>query len=202
MNSGERERERERDRKALRTVRDLGSALFTRGRSTSPRRSLAPSSSRRRSQAPAPSIAIRDGDLAFTLIVIGAVLARSRSTLREIAPSIAISRSRRSQSREAARYFARSRSVRRRDHDRQRDRSPFARSRDRSFSLSFSLCASQFRKSFEVKIGTEMNFRGQSCFFTVKWKWFLENSIFKTNQTAYFTENDFLIPFSPKTNTP
>ena len=27
-----------------------------------------------------------------------------------------------------------------------------------------SLCASQFRKSFEVKIGTEMNFRVQSCF--------------------------------------
>ena len=92
----------------------------------------------------------------------------------------------------------------------------FARSQDRSFSFSFSLCASvsslcasvsslcasQFRKSFEVKIGMKMNFRGQSCFFPVKWKWFPENSIFKTNQTAYFTENDFLKPFSPKTNTP
>ena len=33
--------------------------------------------------------------------------------------------------------------------------------------------------------------------FTVKWKWFPENYIFKTNQTAYFIENDFLKPFTP-----
>ena len=66
-------------------------------------------------------------------------------------------------------------------------RSPFARP--------------QFRKSFEVKIGTEMNFCGQRYYFTVNWKWFPENLIFQTNQTAYFTENDFLKPFSPKTNT-
>ena len=87
----------------------------------------------------------------------------------------------------SARCFARLRSARRRDCDWWRDLCPFARSRDRSFSLSFSLCASvssslcasQFRKPFEVKIGTEMNFRGQSFFFTVKWKWFPENSIFK-----------------------
>ena len=51
---------------------------------TSPRRSHAPSSNPRRSLAPVPSIAIRDCDLAF---------ARSRSTLREIAPSIVILRS-------------------------------------------------------------------------------------------------------------
>ena len=76
----------------------------------------------------------------------------------------------------SARCFVRSRSARRRDHDRRCDLSPFTRSRDRSFPLSFSLCASvssslyvfQFWKPFEVKIGTEMNFRGQSFFFTVK----------------------------------
>ena len=45
-----------------------------------------------------------------------------------------------------------------------------------------------------------MNFCGQRYYFTVNWKWFPENSIFQTNQTAYFTENDFLKPFSPKTN--
>ena len=73
--------------------------------------------------------------------------------------------------------------------------------RSLSFSLCVSvssLCASQFQKSFEVKIGTKMNFRGQRCFFTVNWKWFLENSIFKTNQTVYFTKNDFLKPFHLK----
>ena len=73
-----------------------------------------------------------------------------------------------------------------------------------SLSLSFSLSLSsifQGRKSFEVKIGTKMNFRGQRYYFTINWKWFLENLIFQTNQTAYFTENDFLKPFSPKTNT-
>ena len=35
------------------------------------------------------------------------------------------------------------------------------------FSLSLSL---SFRKCFEVKIGTENNFRGQSLIFTVEWK--------------------------------
>ena len=108
------------------------------------------------------------------------------------------------------------------DRDRQRDlakhRSRWSRSRERCFardcaaqsrvlSLSRSPFAwalfarPQFRKSFEVKIGTKMNFRGQRYYFTINWKWFLENSIFQTNQTAYFTENDFLKPFSPKTNT-
>ena len=69
------------------------------------------------------------------------------------------------------------------------------------FFLSLSLSLSVW-KPFEVKIGMEMNFSDQSFFFTVKWKWFLENSIFKTNPTAYFTENDFLKPFTPKTNGP
>ena len=67
------------------------------------------------------------------------------------------------------------------------------------FFLSLFLSLSVW-KPFEVKIGTEKNFIGQSFFFTVKWKWFSKNSIFKTNQTAYFTENDFLKPFTPKTN--
>ena len=71
-------------------------------------------------------------------------------------------------------------------------RSPFARA---------LFARPQFRKSFEVKIGTKMNFRGQRYYFTINWKWFLENSIFQTNQTVYFTKNDFLKPFSPKTNT-
>ena len=70
-------------------------------------------------------------------------------------------------------------------------RSPFARA---------LFACPQFRKSFEVKIGTKMNFCGQRYYFTVNWKWFSENSIFQTNQIAYFTENDFLKPFSPKTN--
>ena len=77
-----------------------------------------------------------------------------------------------------------------------------SRSTARLWALLFSLARPQFWKSFEVKIGTEMNFRGQRYYFTVNWKWFPENSIFQTNQTAYFTENDFLKPFSPKTNTP
>ena len=75
--------------------------------------------------------------------------------------------------------------------------------RDLSFLFFLSLSLSLLVwKPFEVKIGTEMNFSDQSFFFTVKWKWFLENSIFKTNPTAYFTENDFLKPFTPKTNGP
>ena len=77
-----------------------------------------------------------------------------------------------------------------------------SRSTTRLWALSFSLARPQFRKSFEVKIGMKMNFRGQRYYFTVNWKWFPENSIFQTNQTAYFMENDFLKPFSPKTNTP
>ena len=87
-------------------------------------------------------------------------------------------RDRRSASRDRDRRSALRDRDRRRDLSpfaRSRDLSPFARSRDRSFSLSFSLCvsvsslcASQFRKPFEVKIGTEMNFRGQSFFFMVK----------------------------------
>ena len=75
---------------------------------------------------------------------------------------------------EIARWRRRSQLARRRDRDRRHHLSPFAHSQDRSFSLSFSLCASvsslcvsQFRKSFEVKIETEMNFRGQRCFFKV-----------------------------------
>ena len=73
----ERERERERERKR---EKHNQSAPFAR-----------PSSSRRRSQAPMPSIAIRDREHAFAPIVIGAVL-------RKIAPSIAISPSCRSRS--------------------------------------------------------------------------------------------------------
>ena len=84
------------------------------------------------------------------------------------------------------RCFARDHAAR--SHVLSLSRSPFARP--------------QFRKSFEVKIGTEMNFHGQRCFFTVNWKWFPENSIFKTNQTAYFTKNDFLKAFATKTNGP
>ena len=84
----ERERERERERAS------------ERGRNiTSPRRLHAPSSSRRRSQAPAPSIAIWDRELAFAPIAIGAVL-------REIA--IDASRDR---AVDRHRRFARSRSM-------------------------------------------------------------------------------------------
>ena len=126
----------------------------------------------------------------------------SRSTSRSREASIAIGAN--STSRDCDR---------RRDLTKRRSRSRercFARdcaAQSRVLSLSRSPFAwalfarPQFRKSFEVKIGTKMNFRGQRYYFTINWKWFLENSIFQTNQTAYFTENDFLKPFSPKTNT-
>ena len=67
------------------------------------------------------------------------------------------------------------------------------------FFLSLSLSV---RNSFEVKIGTEIHFRGQSVFFSVNWNWFPENSIFRTNQTPSFPEKHFWKWFSPKTNTP
>ena len=67
-----------------------------------------------------------------------------------------------------------------------------------SLSLSLSL---SLRNSFEVKIGTEIHFRGQSLFFSVNWNWFPENSIFQTNQTFAFTEKHFRKWFSLKTNT-
>ena len=71
----------------------------------------------------------------------------------------------------------------------------------RLFFLSLSLSLS-VRNSFEVKIGTKTHFRGQSVFFSVNWNWFLENSIFRTNQTPAFSEKHFQKWFSPKTNTP
>ena len=70
----------------------------------------------------------------------------ARTVLREIALDGAISRSV-----DRERCFAR-------DHA----------ARSRVLSLSRSPFAHpQFRKSFEVKIGTEMNFRGQRYYFTV-----------------------------------
>ena len=71
----------------------------------------------------------------------------------------------------------------------------------RSFSLSFSLCTSLVPEIIWSENRNGNEFRGQCYYFTVNWKWFPENSIFQTNQTAYFTENDFLKPFSPKTYT-
>ena len=65
-----------------------------------------------------------------------------------------------------------------------------------SRSLSLSL-----RNSFEVKIGTEIHFRSQSLFFWVNENQFLENSIFRTNQTPAFPKKHFRKWFSPKTNT-
>ena len=63
--------------------------------------------------------------------------------------------------------------------------SPFAR-------LWALFARPQFRKSFEVKIGTEMNFRGQHCYFTVNWKWFSGKSIFRSCQTRGFYRKSFL----------
>ena len=63
--------------------------------------------------------------------------------------------------------------------------SPFAR-------LWALFARPQFRKSFEVKIGTEMNFRGQHCYFTVNWKWFSGKSIFCSCQTCGFYRKSFL----------
>ena len=76
MNSGERERERERESESVR------------GRSTSRRSRSRISAVREREKhqsAPFASTSAVDRDLAFAPITIGAVLARSRSTLREIA---------------------------------------------------------------------------------------------------------------------
>ena len=65
-----------------------------------------------------------------------------------------------------------------------------------ALSLSLSL-----QNSFEVKIGTKIHFRSQSLFFWVNGNQFLENRIFRTNQTPAFPEKHFRKWFSPKTNT-
>ena len=59
-----------------------------------------------------------------------------------------------------------------------------------SLSLSRSLSLSLWN-SFEVKIGTEIHFRIQSLFFLGNGNQFLENSIFRTNQTPAFPEKHF-----------
>ena len=116
------------------------------------------------------------------------VILRSMARSHEVSIEISISRDRRPWT--VLREIAPS------DRDRpcvlSLSRSPFARA---------LFARPQFQKSFEVKIGTEMNFCGQRYYFMVNWKWFPENSIFQTNQTTYFTENDFLKLFSQKTNT-
>ena len=48
-----------------------------------------------------------------------------------------------------------------------------------------------FRNSFEVNIGTEIHFRGQSLFFSVNGFQFPENRIFRTNQTHLFSGKSF-----------
>ena len=58
------------------------------------------------------------------------------------------------------------------------------------FSLALSLSLS-LRNSFEVKIGTKIHFRSQSLFFWVNGNQFLENSIFRTNQTPAFPKKYF-----------
>ena len=71
-------------------------------------------------------------------------------------------------------------------------RSRTARSALRSHALALSLSLSlSLRKSFEVKIGTEIHFRSQSLFFSVNGNQFPENSIFRTNQTPAFPEKHF-----------
>ena len=113
-------------------------------------------------------------------LVFGKEEGRDKTQKKKIIKSGQIERRRKRERRlgstrgEIARWRRRSQLARRRDRDRRHHLSPFAHSQDRSFSLSFSLCASvsslcvsQFRKSFEVKIETEMNFRGQRCFFKV-----------------------------------
>ena len=74
-----------------------------------------------------------------------------------------------------------------------------AASVSRSFSLSFSfcasvsssLCASQFWKWFEGKIKTEMLLQDYRANFTVKGSYFPFDPIFWTNQTVCFTEKHF-----------
>ena len=48
-----------------------------------------------------------------------------------------------------------------------------------------------FRNSFEVNIGTEIHFCGQSLFFSVNGFQFPENRIFRTNQTHLFSGKSF-----------
>ena len=74
-----------------------------------------------------------------------------------------------------------------------------AASVSRTFSLSFSLCASmssslyasQFRKWFEGKIKMKMLLQDQRAYFTVNGSYFPFDPIFRTNQTAYFTKKRF-----------
>ena len=85
----------------------------------------------------------------------------------------------------------------------------FARSRraiSRSFSLSFSLCASSLCVSSVLEIIWSENRNGNEFPWSVllfygQLKMIFRKFNFPNHQTAHFTENDFLKPFSPKTNT-
>ena len=121
---------------------------------------------------------------------------RSRSVLREIVSSdrdrrrdLVKHHSRWSRSRE--RCFARDRAARSRVLS--LSHSPFARA---------LFTRPQFWKSFEVKIGTEMNFRGQCYYFTVNWKWFSENSIFQTTKQPILQKMIFWNHFHLKQTQP
>ena len=127
--------------------------------------------------------------------------ARSRSTLREIVPSIAIDALRdravdrdldpaRSCEGEIAINGVISRTTLREIAPSitisiRRDLS-FSRTRALSLSLSHF-----FWKSFEVKMEVVIDFRGQRPFFWVNGFQFPENRIFRTNQTASFPEKHF-----------
>ena len=56
------------------------------------------------------------------------------------------------------------------------------------------------RKTFEVKIWAENDFRRFWLNFRSNRKYFQFDRIYHANQTRYFPENDFRISFSAKTN--
>ena len=57
-------------------------------------------------------------------------------------------------------------------------------------------------KTFEVKIWAEIDFRWFWLILRSNWKYFQFDPIYHANQTCYFSENDFRISFSAKTNGP
>ena len=148
---------------------------------------------------------------------------RSRSQSRR-SQSRSTLRARSARSRSQSRRF-RSRDCDRHDRDRRRS-AQFRWSRSRSWCVDVDRsvwlgvwvravklwerqCVSERgvrvrdrRKTFEVKIRAEIDFR---CFWLnlrSKWKYFQFNQIYHANQTCYFPENDLWISFSAKTNKP
>ena len=68
--------------------------------------------------------------------------------------------------------------------------------------VASSACERVEWKMFEVKMRTELIFRLFRLILRSNWKYFQSDPIYRTYQTCYFSENDFWISFSIKTNGP